>query len=617
MQPRLRYVVHLPQPAVQMVAVELEAAEVEGECVLAMPSWTPGSYLLREFARSVVQFHATDGEQRPLRWEKTEKNRWRVAAPADGTLRVRWVVHAAELSVRTNHVDDSHAFLTGAAVFLFVEGRESEPAEVRIAAPEGWRVATALEEVGERTFRAPDYDTLADSPFEIGTHRAIDWEVEGVHHRWAIWGRGNDDPKRLTADTTRIVLAEKALFGVLPYPAFTFILHLQSGGGGGLEHRDSTVLATDRWSFRGREYENFLGLTAHELFHAWNGKRIRPAALGPFDYLRENYTRDLWVVEGITTYYTDLMLRRAGILSPARYLEKLGEAITRYRAVPGRMVQSLSDASFDSWIKFYRPDANTPNATISYYQKGALVALLLDLELRRRTGNRRSLDDVMRLLWARWGARDEGFPEGEVERLAAEVADADLGAFFDRALRSTDELDFAGGLSAAGLLLVPHHAPVVGQAATGPVGDPSRERVASEARTGLQLKSEGGRAMVAHVLAGSAAWRAGVNPGDELVALNGFRVPDPAWLNARMLERPVGSTVAVVLFRRDELLSVEVPVEHGPLLPVAVRRAPEVSQAQSALLDDWLREDVADDDVVDPLRLRMIRAGVDPDQRHG
>jgi predicted metalloprotease with PDZ domain len=607
----LRYRVRLPDPRTQLLAVELEAAGVEGAAVLAMASWTPGSYLMREYARSVVRVEATDGAGRALSVERVDKNRWRVEAPGDGALRARWVMHATELSVRTSHVDATHAFLTGAASFLFLEGREGEPAEVSFEAPEGWRVTTSLPEVAPGTFRAADLDALVDAPFEVGTHSLVDWTVDGVHHRWAIWGHGNERPRRLCEDTTRIVLAERELFGSLPYPAFTFILHLTSGPTGGLEHRDSTVLAADRWAFRGKEYESFLGLTAHELFHAWNGKRIRPEALGPFDYTRESYTRDLWVVEGITTYYTDLVLRRAGIVTPARYLERLGEQVSRYLATPGRSVQSLADASFDTWIKFYRPDANTPNATISYYQKGALVALLLDLELRGRSGGARSLDDVMRLLWERWGARDVGFPEGEVERVAAEVAGADLSAFFDAAVRGTAELELAAGLAAAGLLLVPREAPVVG-GPTRPVGDPSSERVTTEAATGLQLKpGEGGRVMVAHVLAGSAGWRAGVNPGDEVVALDGFRVRDPTWLHARLLERGAGSAAALTVFRRDQLLTVALPVEHGPPPAVAVRRMPEVTPEQEALLEGWLRQVVPEGAAAEPA------SPVPEGERHG
>ncbi|HEX2207181.1 MAG TPA: hypothetical protein VHG93_05825, partial [Longimicrobium sp.] len=442
------YRLFLPDPKTHLLAVEMEAGGVHGAVDLVMPTWTPGSYLVREFARNVVQFEAMDGAGNPVPCAKSDKHTWHVGAPGDGTLRARWVVHADELTVRTSHVDATHASVIGAGVFMFIAGRQGEAVEVEVHAPQGWRVTTALEQAGEGRYRAADFDELVDSPLEIGTHQLVQWLVDGVPHQYAIWGRGNADPRRLAQDTTRIVLAEKEIFGALPYPSYTFILHLAPGGGGGLEHRNSTNLLADRWGFRGPGYENFLGLAAHELFHAWNGKRIRPAALGPFDYTGENYTRDLWVVEGITTYYTDLLLRRAGIVPQGRYLEKLGEMISRFQTLPGRAVQPLADASFDAWIKFYRPDSNTPNATISYYQKGALVAMLLDLTIRGGTDNARSLDDVLRALWERYGARDEGFPEGAVEAVAEEVAGFSLRAFFDHAIRGTGELDYASALEA-------------------------------------------------------------------------------------------------------------------------------------------------------------------------
>jgi predicted metalloprotease with PDZ domain len=580
----LHYRLLLPEPKTHLLAVEITVPDVHEATELVMPSWTPGSYLLREFARSVMQFEAMDGARRALPFRKTDKSTWRVDAPADGVLRARWIVYADELTVRTSHVDATHAYVNGASVFMYVEGRSHLPAEIEVVAPQGWRVTTALPALDETRFRAADFDELVDSPLEIGTHQVVQWEVDGVPHRYAIWGRGNLDPRRLAEDTTRIVQAERALFGVLPYPEFTFILHLATGGGG-LEHRNSTSLLADRWSFRGQPYESFLGLVAHELFHVWNGKRIRPAVLGPFDYTRESYTRDLWVVEGITTYYTDLLLRRAGLITPQRYLEKLAESISRFQTLPGRGVQPLADASFDTWIKFYRPDANTPNATISYYQKGALVALLLDLEIRRATGNARSMDDLMRLLWARYGVPDTGFAEGAVESAAAEVAGTDLRAFFDHALRSTGELDYAGALATAGLTLVPAGAPA---AATPPAeGAPPQPPV--ESRTGLTLQGAGGRLTVVNVLAGSAGWQAGVSPGDELVALDGFRIPAPEWLNARLVERAPGSRATLTVFRRDELVNLALPVEVGPPPRFALRPLPDATPAQQAVLADWLR----------------------------
>lgn len=622
------YRLALPDPRTHLVSVELEAGGVHDALSLVMPAWTPGSYLMREFARNVVQFQATDGARNPVAWQKTDKHTWRIDAPADGTLRAQWIVHADELTVRTSHVDGSHASIIGAGVFMYLDGRQGEPAEVQVHAPQGWRVTTALQEVGEGRYRAADFDELVDSPLEIGVHQVVQWLVNGVPHQYAIWGRGNADPRRLAQDTTRIVLAEREIFGALPYPHYTFILHLSSGGGGGLEHRNCTSLLADRWGFRGPQYESFLGLAAHELFHAWNGKRIRPAALGPFDYTRENYTRDLWVVEGITTYYTDLLLRRAGLISEHRYLEKLAESISRFQTLPGRAVQPLADASFDAWIKFYRPDSNTPNATISYYQKGALVAMMLDLAIRGGTANARSLDDVLRALWERYGARDEGFPEGAVEAAAEEVAGFSLRAFFDHTLRSTGELDYASALAAAGLRLVPAHL------AGPPMGAPPRPPVAAdgaavggvrrgpppgwrppppppfgappvlpgnrESRTGLTLRAEGGRLVVVNVLAGTAGWQAGVNAGDELVALDGFRIPGPEWLNARLLEFKPGVQVGLTVFRRDELLTLMLRVDAGPPQRMVLRPSPDATSEQQAVLAHWLRSVVPDEAVQDP-----------------
>ncbi|HKP76848.1 MAG TPA: PDZ domain-containing protein, partial [Longimicrobiaceae bacterium] len=394
----------------------------------------------------------------------------------------------------------------------------------------------------------------------------------------------------LIADTVRIVRAEKALFGELPYDRFTFILHLLPGGSGGLEHKDSTVLVADRFAFRGQAYESFLGLVAHELFHAWNGKRIRPAVLGPFDYVRESYTRELWVVEGITTYYTDLILRRAGIITPQRYMEKVAEQVTRLGTIPGRMVQPLEDASFDAWIKFYRPDANSPNATVSYYHKGGLVALLLDLTIRGATGGERSLDDVMRALWEQYGRPDAGFPERRVEEVASEVAGVDLAPSFDRWLRSTQELDFAPALAAFGVMLAPAHEPRPGAPAPPPpTGEPGAQQM-REVKVGFQFKFEGGKTIIGNVMAGTPAWRAGVSHGDELVALDGLRV-DAMSLGLRMQEKAPGSTAILTVFRRDELINLAMQVESGPPARLIIHPRPDATPAQQALLMHWLRED--------------------------
>ncbi|HEX8244365.1 MAG TPA: PDZ domain-containing protein [Longimicrobium sp.] len=584
------YRLSLSEPQAHHFLVDVEADGITGPARLVMPSWTPGSYLMREFPRNVVTFAAADGAGNPLPWRKTDKNTWLVDAPPDGRLRARYLVNADELSVRTSHLDASHGFVNGTSVFMYLEGRQGHEARLEVRPPRGWRITTAMKEVAPNTFHAAGYDELADSPLEIGTHAVVDFEVDGVPHRYAIWGRGNYDAQRLVADTTKIVRAEKALFGELPYRAYTFIVHLLPGGSGGLEHRDSTVLVADRWSFRGPAYESFLGLVAHELFHAWNGKRIRPAVLGPFDYVREAYTRELWVVEGVTTYYTDVILRRAGLITPQRYLEKVADQATRLLAIPGRLVQPLEDASFDAWIKFYRPDANSPNATISYYHKGGLVALLLDLEIRRVTGNQRSLDDVMRALWAESGRPDVGFPERRVEEVASEVAGVDLRPLFDRWLRTAEELELAPRLAEAGLALLPAHEaqrPGLPQPAQGGPGAEPRE-----ARVGFQFRYDGGKTIVGNVLAGTPAWRAGVSAGDEIVALDGLRV-DAMSLGLRLQEKAPGATVLLTVFRRDELVTLQVPVEFGPPQRLVLRPVDAPSPEQRQLLEHWLRQDPA------------------------
>lgn len=603
----VRYRLRMPAPQSHLLHVDVEAGGVDAPLGLVLPSWTPGSYLMREFPRNVQGFSATDGAGRALAWEKTDKNTWRVEAPLDGVVRASYQVYANEISVRTSHLDASHASVNGASVFMFVAGREGEALEVAVEAPAGWRTTTALRRAGDgegaEVFAAADYDELVDSPMEIGTHEVAEFEVDGKTHRWAVWGRGNLDLRRLEGDTRRIVAAERELFGVLPYPDYTFLLHLVPGGYGGLEHRNSTALLADRWGFRGKDYESFVGLVAHEFFHLWNGKRIRPAVLGPFDLTREAYTRDLWVVEGFTTYYTDLMLRRAGIIPEARYLEKLGEQISRFQTAPGRGVQTLAESSFDAWIKFYRPDANTPNAQISYYQKGGLVALLLDLRIRGATGGERSLDDVMRRLWERFGALDVGFPEGEVERVASEVCGEDLSGEFDWWLRSTEELDYGVGLAVAGLRLVaegpgaPGGAGVKGGAGAGAGGASVAEPGGggaggagsrADVQIGVRIKDEGGRAVVTAVLAGTPAYRAGINAGDELVALDGLRVGGES-LAARLVERAAGDVVALTVFRRDELVTLEVGLEAPVPSRWRVVAVEEPTAAQQAVREHWLR----------------------------
>ena len=388
----ISYTVAMSKPHTHLLEVEIRVKipanlQVPNESDLVMPVWTPGSYLIREFERHVQDF-AADAGGRALDWTKVNKDTWRVKTNGARQWRATYRVYANELTVRTSELNSDHAFWNNAAVLMYPDGYLKAPATLRIVPQSGWKVATGLPEVAGQpnTFRAENFDILYDSPVEVSNFKELDFQVRGVPHRIVIDGEGNYDPERMRTDVQKIVAAETAMFGAIPYHDYTFILHLRSNTGGGLEHLNSTALGFRRFNFSTeKNYRNFLSLVAHEFFHLWNVKRIRPDALGPFDYTKENYTRLLWVAEGITEYYGHLMVRRAGLISDQVYLDHLAQQIQDFQETPGRQVMSAEEASFDSWIKFYRPDENTVNSQISYYDKGELLGLLLDLDIRRRT----------------------------------------------------------------------------------------------------------------------------------------------------------------------------------------------------------------------------------------
>ncbi len=579
-KPSISYTIAMPLPHSHLYHVSVELRGVGGALDLALPVWTPGSYMVREYARHVQEFGAADGAGQPLPWRKLDKTNWRVEAGAADTVTVSYKVYAFDLTVRTSHLDGSHGYFNPATLCVYLPGRTAEPLAVRVEPPPGWSVATGLEATETDgvgwSFVAQDYDELVDSPFECGTHRLLRFEVDGVPHEIALWGRGNEDEEHIVADTLRIVETARDMFGGLPYRRYLFIVHLADGRGGGLEHRNSVSMLVDRWTFQPRTaYERYLGLTAHEFFHVWNVKRIRPGPLGPFDYSRENYTRQLWTIEGVTSYYTELLLRRAGLITPERYLELLAEKILSLQSQPGRLVQSLAQSSFDAWIKLYRPDENSANSAISYYLKGELVALLLDLEIRQRTGGARSLDDVLLHLHEAFPPEGPGFDEEGGFLRAVEAVTGLPGAFdcfFERSIAGTEELDYAQALDYAGLLLD------WGHTSGGP----------APAWLGLRTKNDHGRTVVAVSYAGGPAEAAGVYAGDELLALDGHRI-DEARLEARLAERSPGDTVTLSLFRRDELHHVAVALAPAPPNRLAIVPDAQASDEQIGLYVAWMR----------------------------
>lgn len=589
----MRYRVAMPEPHGHLFHVEVTVPRPGEALTVGLPVWTPGSYLVREYARHLEGLTAEDGGGRPLAVARLDKHRFRVAAGGAGEVVLRYRVYAHELTVRTCHLDGSHGFFNGAALLLYAEGREREEHLLEVAPPGGWRVATALPPAaGGRDpfddaprgdgwrFTARDYDELVDSPVEVGPHALVKFEAAGRPHAIALWGRaaGGLDPARLAADARRVVEGFARMMGGLPYRRYLFIVHLHPSARGGLEHAASTALLLQRGGFFPRDaYEETLSLFAHEFFHVWNVKGLRPAALVPYDYAREQYTRLLWWFEGVTSYYDELTLVRVGLAQPKRYLKHLGEALTSLARQPGAAKLSLEEASFTAWVKHYRPDENSGNSGVSYYLKGELVALALDLALRRAGG---SLDELVRATYERHAAR--GLPEGALEPALAERLGADAArAFFERYVRGTAPLEL--DLSPLGLAVKRRRASGFDDKG----GTPPRpeEGTPPPGWLGAAL-ADGPKLKVSSVREGGPAWRAGLYAEDEIVAESGFRV-DRAALWDRLGERGRGGTLRLTVFRRDELVEVEVPLAEAPEDTIWVEPVPAPSDAQREAFEAW------------------------------
>ncbi len=591
--PAIRFSVSIPDPHDHLVAIRMELDDVAERSALdlCLPVWTPGSYKVREYSRHLRDLEATDADGRAIEVAKRDKATWRVDCRDADHLRVDYAIYAHRLNVREKHVDDTHAFLQPTAVFLYPDDGLDRPVELAVEPPrEQWTVYCGLDRRGDDPprFRAPDFDVLYDMPIEMGDHDELHFSCDGVDHTVAFWGEGNWERERLERDLPKIVEANASFFDGLPYDDYTFVTLLSDGAYGGLEHRNSTSLLYPQNDFgappdspddeppiEDDDYLNFLSLVAHEHFHAWNVKRIFPEALEAFDYQSENYVPDIWTIEGTTSYYDRRSLLRAGLVDGDRFLEFFADRIETYENIPGRRVDSLREAGMDAWIKLYRRDENTINATVSYYLKGALVAMLLDLRIRRESGGERGLDDLIYHLWEQFGRdRDRGYPDGYYETIASELAGTDLGDFFDRYVRGTEEFDWESALEPFGLTL-------------------ERNRSEELPASWLGVRTGSGRAgrEIEKVRADGPAVDGGLSPGDDLVAIDGLRVDDEHDLEARLDLFEPSETVEVHVFRRNHLRARSVTLGAPPADDYAIRRRPDASDAQLARLRNWLGTD--------------------------
>ncbi|HEY0726561.1 MAG TPA: PDZ domain-containing protein [Pyrinomonadaceae bacterium] len=599
--PEIAFTIAMPRPHTHLFEIDVAikrgpTAAVPATEQLVMPVWTPGSYLIREFQRQVQDFSAVDAGGQPLKWEKTNKNTWRITTGGAREWHARYQVYANELSVRTSELNSNHAFWNNANLLMYLDGFLKSPSTVRVLTPDVWKVATGLPGVaGQRnTFRAENFDVLYDSPFEASNFKSILFNVKGVPHRIVIDGEGNYDPERMRRDVQKIVETQVELMGgEIPYRDYTFILHLRNNAGGGLEHANSTALGYPRFGFRIRsgdrstsaapnagdraepDYRGFLSLVSHEFFHLWNVKRIRPDALGPFDYTQENYTKLLWVAEGITDYYADVTLRRAGLITETEFLSATARAIQNLQNTPGRLEQSVEDSSFDTWIKFYRQDENSVNSQVSYYDKGAILGLLLDLEIRKRSNGAKSLDDVMRYLYAEFFKKERNYTPTDFQKASELMAGASLEEFFAKYIRNTEELDYNSALAAAGLRLD------TGALMTD-AGKPI-ERVFF----GADLTQDEDRLIVRRVYAGSPADEQGLNAGDQIVAMDNMRVTRD-FFNARIAEKKPGDMINLTIFRFDDLSTLLIKLGGRAEGTYRITALPAQTETQKQIYRAWL-----------------------------
>lgn len=606
----VNYVVKLHDLHAHLFEVALHVMPQTGACehFLSLPAWIPGSYMIRDFARNIVSI-TLQGQSSAAQLHKLDKQNWRVAG-VDGGFIVVYQVYAWDLSVRAAYLDQTRAFFNGTSLFLRVHGIETAPHRVTLekpsqAAASDWVVSTTLPAIGIDArgfgdYQAASYAELIDFPVEIGRQQCLTFTAAGVPHEMAVTDGGQFDHERIARDLAPICEEHSAMFGELPVNRYLFLTLATADGYGGLEHPDSTSLICRRIDLPAitagepgrpdRNYRQFLALCSHEYFHLWNVKRIRPAVLATADLAAEAHTELLWAFEGITSYYDELALLRSGVLSLDEYLDMLATTVTRVIRGHGRHGQSVAESSFDAWTKFYKQDENAPNAIVSYYAKGTLVALGLDVLIREQSVGRLTLDDLMRKLWRERGAPDIGVRERELEQLLADMLDTDVSSFFERYVYGTDELPLEDWFAALGIGY--RLRPAKDASDLGGVGKAEADTAPGSkgCSLGAVVATVDGMLAIQRVHFGQPAYEAGLAAGDQLLAINGQRVTEST-LDPLLSQAEAGVGIELHYFRRGLLQTGVLPYREAPADTCELLAIPaeQLSEPQRVRRDAWLR----------------------------
>jgi len=570
---QIHYRLSMPKPQNHYFEVEMELKDFkEKSLTVKMPVWAPGSYLVREFAKNVNLVKAFDEKGNALKVKKDTKNAWMIEKGKASIVKVKYEVYAFELSVRTSFLDLTHGFVSGSGVFMYVDKYINRKGTLEVIPYKDFqKVTTSLPSLSFMSgfhYSFDNYDQLADCPIEIGNQEEFEFTAAGVNHTVAIYGEGNYDVERLKEDMAHIVETATAVFGENPNKEYVFIIHNVVDGQGGLEHANSTTLSVNRWSYDGEDYLGFLSLVAHEYFHLWNVKRLRPIELGPFNYDEENYTSLLWVMEGFTSYYDELLLRRAGYVGAAEHLGKLQSSLNYVEGSPGSRVQPVAHASFDAWIKAYRPNENSSNTTMTYYSRGAVLAALIDAKIIAGSNGTQCLDHFLKSLYNKfYKKQNRGFTEEEFKKELELFTKEDLTDFFNKYINGTD---------------IPPYAAIFGS-----IGIAVEDQTSTKPSFGASLKQEGGKVLVRSVRSGSAAEDAGLSVNDEIIGCNGYRVNQSS-LEATMNSLNNGETVELLISRDEILYSIEVNMTSftKPQFKLKI----DEGSPYSSLTKYWLRE---------------------------
>jgi predicted metalloprotease with PDZ domain len=538
---KISYSLKMPRPQNHYFQVEMQVEQVKQKtATVKLPVWAPGSYLVREFSRHLNQVKAYSLQGAVLPITKKTKNAWEIDLKGQTAFVVKYEVYAFELSVRTSFLDETHGFVSGPSMFMYLDGHKETGGELLVQPHSSFkRISTGLTQKSDvkqgnnQTFTFDNYDQLVDCPIEIGNQFEFDFEAAGVKHTVAMYGEGNFDPERLKDDMAKIVEEETKVVGVNPNKRYVFIVHNVVGGDGGLEHCNSSVLSVDRWTYDGSNYINFLNLVAHEYFHLWNVKRIRPIELGPFNYDQEVYTNYLWVMEGFTSYYDELILRRCGFYSQEEMAKKIQIAVNYVESSVGARVQPVAHASFDAWIKAYRPNENSSNTTMTYYSRGMIIASVLDAMIIKQSNGKECLDHLMQDLYQTYYiGKNRGFTDAEFKACLTKHVGQDMTEFFLKYIDGTEVIPYS-------MYFLPLGVEVSDVGGVKPV-------------FGANVAEEGGKVIIKSIRANSSAEDAGLSVNDEIIACMNYRV-DKSMLDALMNGAAVGDEFELTI-SRDKLM---------------------------------------------------------------